>query len=47
VLPELPSTPLETGIRETMRRFAGLRDAGRLDTSDIDGEIAVTRESKA
>lgn len=33
---ELPSTPLETGIRETMKRFAVLRDANRLDTSDID-----------
>lgn len=32
----LPSTPLEIGIRETMSRFATLRDAGRLDTSDID-----------
>jgi nucleoside-diphosphate-sugar epimerase len=32
----LPSTPLETGVRETMQRFASLRDAGRLDTSDID-----------
>jgi nucleoside-diphosphate-sugar epimerase len=43
VMPGLPSTPLESGIRETMRRFASLRDAGRLDTSDIDGEIAATR----
>ena len=33
---ELPSTPLETGVRETMERFAALRDAGTLDTSDID-----------
>ena len=31
----LPSTPLETGMRETMDRFAALRDAGRLDTSDL------------
>lgn len=31
----LPSTPLETGIRETIARFAALRDAGRLDTSDL------------
>ena len=31
----LPSTPLETGVRETMNRFAVLRDAGRLDTSDL------------
>jgi nucleoside-diphosphate-sugar epimerase len=31
----LPSTPLETGMRETMERFAALRDGGRLDTSDL------------
>ena len=33
---DLSSTPLEIGVRETMERFAALRDAGRLDTSDID-----------
>ena len=33
---DLPSTPLETGVRETMERFVALRDAGRLDTSDLD-----------
>ena len=32
----LPSTPLDVGVRETMERFAVLRDEGRLDTSDID-----------
>jgi nucleoside-diphosphate-sugar epimerase len=32
---DLPSTPLEVGIRATMNQFAALRDAGRLDTSDI------------
>src|SRR4051812_47685884 len=32
---DLPSTPFETGMRETMDRFAALRDAGRLDTSDL------------
>ena len=31
----LPSTPFQDGIRATMRRFAELRDAGRLDTSDL------------
>jgi nucleoside-diphosphate-sugar epimerase len=41
---DLPSTPLEVGIRETMRRFRELREAGRLDTSDIDSEISATRE---
>jgi len=32
---DLPSTPLEIGMRETMDRFAALRDAGRLDMSDL------------
>jgi len=32
---DLPSTPLEIGIRETMDRFAVLRDAGRLDMGDL------------
>jgi len=41
---DLPSTPLEVGIRETMRRFAELREAGRLDTSDIDSEISAAQE---
>lgn len=36
VLNGLPSTPLETGVHETMERFAALRDAGRLDTSDLE-----------
>jgi len=31
----LPVTSLEVGMRETMDRFAVLRDAGRLDTSDL------------
>jgi nucleoside-diphosphate-sugar epimerase len=35
VMPDLPSTPFEAGIRETMDRFTALRDAGRLDTSDL------------
>jgi len=43
-IPDLPSTPLEPGIAETMRRFASLKNSGRLDTSDIDDEIAATRE---
>jgi nucleoside-diphosphate-sugar epimerase len=46
-IPDLPSTPLETGIPETMRRFASLQDAGRLDTSDIEAEIAAAREKTA
>ena len=36
VLSALPSTPLEVGVCETMERFAALRDAGRLDTSDLE-----------
>ena len=32
----LPRTRAEDGIAETIRRFAALRDAGRLDTADID-----------
>jgi len=36
VIGPLPSTSLEDGVRETMQRFAALRDLGRLDTSDID-----------
>jgi len=43
-IPDLPSTTLEVGIRETMQRFSELHQAGRLDTSDIDAEIAATRE---
>jgi nucleoside-diphosphate-sugar epimerase len=30
------STPLETGIRETINRFIELRDSRRLDTSELD-----------
>ncbi|HET9711530.1 MAG TPA: NAD(P)-dependent oxidoreductase [Pyrinomonadaceae bacterium] len=36
IMSELPSTPLEVGVRETMQKFTRLRDAGRLDTSDIE-----------
>jgi nucleoside-diphosphate-sugar epimerase len=43
VIGDLPSTPLEVGVRETMRRFAALRDAGRLDTSDIDAELSTSQ----
>src|SRR5678815_3136162 len=35
LMSDLPSTPLETGMRETMDRFTALRDAGRLDTSEL------------
>ena len=43
-VPDLPSTSLETGIRETMRRFEELHRSGHLDTSDIEAEIAAARE---
>ncbi|MGI9167900.1 MAG: NAD-dependent epimerase/dehydratase family protein [Pyrinomonadaceae bacterium] len=36
---ELPATPVEAGVHETMKRFAELRDAGRLDTSEIEVEL--------
>src|SRR5205823_1742931 len=42
VIPDLPSTPLEVGVQETMRRFTSLHEARRLDTSDIETEIAAT-----
>jgi len=32
----------EVGVRETMRRFTELHEAGQLDTSDIDSEISAT-----
>ena len=41
-LGDLPSTPLAAGIHETMQRFAELRDAGRLDTSDIESELSTS-----
>jgi len=36
VVGDLPVTPLESGIEETMERFALLRDEGRLDTNDLE-----------
>jgi nucleoside-diphosphate-sugar epimerase len=35
-LGDVPSTPLATGMRETIDRFAALRDAGTLDTADLE-----------
>src|SRR6266404_5062586 len=35
VIGNVPSMRLEEGISETMKRFAELRDSGRLDTSDL------------
>ena len=42
-LGDLPSTPLAVGIHETMQRFTELRDAGRLDTSDIESELSIAQ----
>ncbi len=39
VIGDLPCTPLAAGVRETMRRFAALRDSGSLDTSDLESEV--------
>ena len=39
MLGSLPSTPLKVGIGETMRQFVELREAGRLDTSEIETEL--------
>ncbi len=36
VIGDLPDTPLEIGVTETMQRFAALRDEKRLDTSDLE-----------
>ena len=44
VMGDLPSTPLEVGIVATIRRFTELRDAGRLDMSDIDAEMSTFQE---
>lgn len=41
LIPGLPHTRLEDGVRETLARFAALRDAGRLDTCDIDEPAAT------
>ncbi|MDX6382712.1 MAG: hypothetical protein QOK48_285 [Blastocatellia bacterium] len=46
VFADLPATPLEVGVRETMRRFATLRDQGRLDLSDIESEVATSSTSQ-
>jgi nucleoside-diphosphate-sugar epimerase len=43
-LGELTTTPLEIGVRETMQRFAELRDTGRLDTSEIDPDVSQDQE---
>jgi nucleoside-diphosphate-sugar epimerase len=44
---DIPSTPIEDGIRETMERFSILRDTGRLDTSDIDADLKAFAKPRA
>jgi nucleoside-diphosphate-sugar epimerase len=39
VMSDLPSTPLEIGVHETMKRFGELRNSGKLDTTDIEVEL--------
>lgn len=38
---DLPVTPIDAGIGETIARFTRLRDEGRLDTSDIEDAVTV------
>ena len=38
-IPDLPSTPLETGIRENDAALHELQAAGRLDTSEIEQKL--------
>src|SRR3954468_19938831 len=40
VIGELPSTSLESGVRQTISRFSALAVAERLDTSDIETELS-------
>ena len=47
VIGDLPCTPLEAGVRETMRRFADLRDAGSLDLSDLETELSTSQGDTA
>lgn len=42
VIGAIQTTATEDGVRETMERFAILRDTGRLDTSDIDAETRTS-----
>lgn len=46
VIGEVPSTSLETGVRQTMARFSHLAETGRLDTSDIEAELSKHERSQ-
>jgi nucleoside-diphosphate-sugar epimerase len=43
VISDLPRTSVEDGVSDTVDRFVALRDAGRLDTSDIEDAVAPTK----
>jgi nucleoside-diphosphate-sugar epimerase len=43
VIADLPRTTVEDGVKDTVRRFVALRDAGRLDTSDIEDVAEAKR----
>jgi nucleoside-diphosphate-sugar epimerase len=45
VIGDIPLTPIEDGIRETIERFSILRDTGRLDTTDIDADLKALAKS--
>jgi nucleoside-diphosphate-sugar epimerase len=47
VIGGLTYTPLAAGVAETMGRFAELHAEGRLDTSDIEQEIAQSKGDRA
>lgn len=42
-VPGLPRTSVDTGVAQTIARFTALRDAGRLDTSDIEDAAPAPR----
>jgi len=46
VIGDLPCTPLDAGVRETMRRFAVLRDEGRLNVNDLGTEVPTSQGDK-
>ena len=47
LLSSLPHTGIDRGVRDTIERFTALRDAGRLDTSDIDELGAPQPQTRA
>jgi nucleoside-diphosphate-sugar epimerase len=43
VIDDLPRTSVEDGVRDTLQRFTALRDANRLDTSDIEEALSQAK----